>query len=202
MPATGAWGNDRPARQPSPEDTPEDLKATTGTLSDAKTLPALADFLRNGGSVVAIGGSARLAELFHAPLTHALSRTENGEARALDTKAFFIPGSILRAQVDNHQPLAYGLPAEIDIFFNRSPSFTPAAGQGSATPISWFQGRDLLRSGWAVGQEQLAGTIAVADINVGRGKLFVMGPEVVQRAQSYGTFKFLFNALQYGGAER
>ncbi|MBB6228712.1 hypothetical protein FHS79_002903 [Polymorphobacter multimanifer] len=202
MPGKGAWGNDRPARQPSPEDTPADLKATTGNLSDAKTLPALTDFLRNGGSVVAIGGSARLAELFHAPLTHALSRTENGETRGLDTKAFFIPGSILRAQVDNRQPLAYGLPAEIDIFFNRSPSFTPTAGQGTATPVSWFQGRDLLRSGWAVGQEQLAGTIAVADIDVGRGKLFVMGPEVVQRAQSYGTFKFLFNALQYGGAER
>jgi len=53
-----------------------------------------------------------------------------------------------------------------------------------------------------VGQEQLAGTIAVADIDVERGKLFLLGPEVVQRAQAYGTFKFLFNALHYGGAER
>jgi hypothetical protein len=48
----------------------------------------------------------------------------------------------------------------------------------------------------------LAGTVAVADIDVGRGKLFVMGPEIVQRAQAYGTFKFMFNAVLYGGAER
>jgi len=27
-----------------------------------------------------------------------------------------------------------------------------------------------------------------------------MGPEVTQRAQSYGTFKFLFNGLLYGPA--
>ena len=66
--------------------------------------------------------------------------------------------------------------------------------------MSWFEGRNLLRSGWAVGQEKLAGTIAIADVDVGSGKLFVMAPEVAQRAQSYGTFKFLFNGLLYGPA--
>lgn len=121
--------------------------------------------------------------------------------KPLDTKSFFIPGSILRARVDNRQPLAYGLPDQVDMFFNRSQTFVTA----NATPygqVSWFEGRDLLRSGWAVGQEKLAGTIAVADVDVGKGKLLVMGPEVAQRAQSYGTFKFLFNALLYGAADR
>lgn len=202
LPSTGAWGNDRPAAEPKPEDTPKEFKTMTGQLTDAKTVPALTAFLQNGGSVVAIGGSARLTELLHVPLAHALSRTENGASRPLDTREFFIPGSILRARVDQRQPLAYGLPSEINIFFNRSPSFMATKGVGHAAPVSWFEGRDLLRSGWAVGQEQLAGTIAVADVDVGRGKLFVMGPEVVQRAQSYGTFKFLFNALHYGAAER
>lgn len=202
LPAKGAWGTDRPSAQPKPEDTPADVRGMTGTLNDAKTVPVLAEFMRSGGTVVAIGGSARLAELMKAPLAPALSRTENGEAKPLDTKEFFIPGSILRARVDNRQPLAYGMPSEINMFFNRAPTFVPVSGEGFAAPVSWFQGRDLLRSGWAVGQERLAGTIAVADVDVGRGKLFVMGPEVVQRAQSYGTFKFLFNALHYGGAER
>lgn len=202
LPPKGAWGNDRAAPQPKPEDTPAELKAATGSLSDARTMPALIEFFRAGGAVVAIGGSARLAEMFNAPLALAQSRTENGESRPLETKEFFIPGSVLRAQVDNRQPLAYGLPTEVDMFFNRSPTFVPASGTGTATPASWFLGRSLLRSGWAVGQEQLAGTVAVADIDVGRGKLFVMGPEIVQRAQAYGTFKFMFNAVLYGGAER
>ncbi|WP_017667420.1 M14 metallopeptidase family protein [Sandarakinorhabdus sp. AAP62] len=202
LPGKGAWGNDRAAAQPKPEDTPAEFKAMTGNLSDPKTVPAVGDFLRGGGAVVAIGGSARFAELFGAPLALAQRRIENGEERPLDTRNFFIPGSVLRAQVDHRQPLAYGLPSEVDIFFNRSPTFVPAAGQGTATQVSWFENKAVLRSGWAVGQEKLAGTIAVADIDVGRGKLFVMGPEIVQRAQAYGTFKFLFNALHYGGAAR
>jgi len=202
LPGDGAWGSERPSPQPKPEDTPAEWKAATGTLTDAKTVPALKEYFRAGGAVVAIGGSARLAELFGAPLALAQSRTVNGESRAPDTKDFFIPGSVLRAQVDNRQPLAYGLPTQVDLFFNRSPSFVPAKGTGAAVPVSWFEGRSLLRSGWAVGQEQLAGTIAVADIDVERGKLFLLGPEVVQRAQAYGTFKFLFNALHYGGADR
>ena len=78
----------------------------------------------------------------------------------------------------------------------------PKSDATGVSRVSWFDSDAPLRSGWAVGQEQLAGTIAVADIDVGRGKLFVMGPEIVQRAQAYGTFKFLFNALHYGGAER
>lgn len=202
LPAKGAWGNDRPAAQPRPEDTPAEYKAMTGNLTDARAVPALTEFLRAGGAAIGIGGSARLAELVGAPLALAQQQMVNGEARPLDTKRFFIPGSVLRAQVDPRQPLAYGLPAEVDLFFNRSPSFVPAVGTGTAAPVAWFEGRSLLRSGWAVGQEQLAGTIAVADIDVGRGKLFVMGPEVVQRAQAYGTFRLLFNAVHYGGAER
>jgi hypothetical protein len=37
-------------------------------------------------------------------------------------------------------------------------------------------------------------------MDVGKGKLFLMGPEVTQRAQSHASFKFLFNGLQYGPA--
>jgi hypothetical protein len=32
------------------------------------------------------------------------------------------------------------------------------------------------------------------------GKLFLMGPEVAERAQSHAAFRFLFNGLQYGPA--
>lgn len=202
LPAKGAWGTDRPAPEPKPEDTPAEYRAMTGSLSDARAVPALTEFFRAGGAAIGIGGSARLAELFGAPLQLAQQQLVNGESRPLDTREYFIPGSVLRATVDNRQPLAYGLPAQVDMFFNRSPTFVPAGGNGRATPVSWFQGRSLLRSGWAVGQEQLAGTIAVADIDVGNGKLFVMGPEIVQRAQAYGTFKLLFNAVHYGGADR
>ena len=202
MPPKGAWGTDRPAHQPEEQDTPAAMRPMLGTATDEKTAPKVAQFVNDGGAVVAIGSSGRLAELLGAPLDAALVRTVDGKPKPLDHQSFYIPGSILRARVDNRQPLGYGLPDELDIFFNSSQSFVPAAGHGTAKTVAWFQGRDLLRSGWAIGEERLAGTIAVADVDIGKGKLFLMGPEVAQRAQSYGTFKFLFNALLYGAADR
>lgn len=203
LPAEGAWGNDRRGRQPDLKDTPAQYQDRLGHLTDDKSVPAIADFARNGGAIVAIGSSARFIELFKTPLKPALTREIDGKLQSLDTKSFYIPGSILQARVDNRQPLAYGMPQAVDIFFNQAQTFVPTgAGVGTFNTISWFDGRSMLRSGWAVGQEKLAGTIAVADMNIGKGKLFVMAPEVAQRAQSYGTFKFLFNALLYGGAAK
>lgn len=202
LPPSGAWGSDRQGKQPDAKDTPPQFQPMLGAITDATTVPAVAEFVRGGGGIVAIGSSARFIDLLGAPLKPALTNEVDGGLKMPDTKSFYIPGSILRAQVDNRQPLAYGLPAQVDVFFNQSQTFVPKARVAPYGKVSWFEGRDLLRSGWAVGQEKLAGTIAVADIDVGKGKLLVMAPEVAQRAQSYGTFKFLFNALFYGAADR
>jgi hypothetical protein len=43
--------------------------------------------------------------------------------------------------------------------------------------------------------------VAVAEARVGKGKLFLFGPEITFRAQPHGTFKFLFNGIYYGGAQ-
>ena len=201
LPAKGAWGKDRPHKQPKKGDTPQKYRAMLGDITDEKTVPAIADFVRKGGAVVALGSAGRFSQLLKTPLEPALAQVADGKMKPLDTKEFFIPGSILRAEVDNTQPLAYGLPDEVDVFFNRSQTFDFKEKSDQVKAVSTFEGRDLLRSGWAIGEEKLAGTIAVADVAVGDGKLFLLGPEVAQRAQSYGTFKFLFNAILYGGAE-
>ncbi|MBN8847385.1 MAG: hypothetical protein J0I73_04720, partial [Sphingomonas sp.] len=81
--------------------------------------------------------------------------------------------------------------------FDKNQPFTLGAG---ATSIAWFDSATPLRSGWAVGQDKLKGTVAIADADLGRGKLFAMGTEVTQRAQPYATFKLLFNGILYGPA--
>jgi hypothetical protein len=35
----------------------------------------------------------------------------------------------------------------------------------------------------------------MAEADVGRGRLFLFGPELLFRAQPHGTFRFVFNAL-------
>ncbi|HWV00873.1 MAG TPA: hypothetical protein VN109_06880, partial [Devosia sp.] len=147
-----------------------------------------------------VGGATRLVKTMGTPLTPALATVEGGEPKRLDTKDFYIQGSILRVRVDNRQPLAYGMSQQVDVFFDSDQSFVPAAGSSGAgfERVAWYDSPHPLRSGWAIGEERLANTIAVADVDVGKGKLLVLGPEVTQRAQSYGTFKLLFNGLLYG----
>lgn len=180
-------------RQPKPEDVPAEFRAWLGEISKDKTAPQLAAFLRSGGAVVAIGNSTRLAEMVGVAAPSALN---GADGKPLPRNDFYIPGSLLEVSVDNSQPLAYGAPATMAVFFDRSPAFAPGVG----TRAAWYPKGDVLRSGWAVGQEKLAGAGAVVDMDVGKGKLFLMGPEVAQRAQSHAAFKFLFNGLQYGPA--
>jgi hypothetical protein len=58
-----------------------------------------------------------------------------------------------------------------------------------------------LRSGWAWGQKYLDKSAAVIEASVGKGKLFLFGPEILFRSQPHGTYKFLFNGIYYGRAE-
>jgi len=199
-PQGGPFRAGRSSPQPQAADIPAEYRPWLGTITDDKTLPQVADFIRKGGTVITIGSSARLATAIDAPVELAIARQEGGKLTALPTKEFYIPGSVLRATVDNRQPLAYGVPQEVDVFFDRSPTFQLKAGASGVAPVAWFASETPLRSGWAVGQERLNGAVGILDIDLGEGKLFVMGPEVTQRAQSYGTFKFLFNGLLYGPA--
>jgi hypothetical protein len=86
-----------------------------------------------------------------------------------------------------------------DVMFDDSPVFrlgSDAAARG-VRPVAWYEGKTPLRSGWAWGQERLDGGVAAAEATVGRGTLYLFGPEITFRAQPHGTFKLLFNTL-YG----
>ena len=200
VPGDGGVYRERSAGMPKPEDIPAEFRPWLGAISDAKTVPQLASFARNGGTILTIGSATRLATALSAPLAPALATTVDGKAAPLNPKDFYIPGAILQAKVDNTQPLAFGMPERADLFFAQSQTFNLSPGVGAVKRIAWFDSATPLRSGWAWHQERLNNTTAIADVDMGRGKLFVMGPEVAQRAQPYMTFKFLFNGLLYGPA--
>ncbi|MFP4082130.1 MAG: hypothetical protein ACLFVG_05135 [Candidatus Aminicenantes bacterium] len=130
-------------------------------------------------------------------------KLKDGTERPLPREKFYAPGSILRARVDNTNPLAYGMPEEVDISFRYSPVFRllPEASLKGVQPVAWFPDKDIIRSGWVWGEHYLSGGVVVIEAQVGRGKLFLYGPEIAFRGQSHGTFKFLFNGIYYGKAE-
>ncbi|HTX40138.1 MAG TPA: hypothetical protein VME43_34200, partial [Bryobacteraceae bacterium] len=188
----------------NPQNVPEPYRAEIGRFTDDKTFPQLQKFVEAGGSVVTIGSSTSVAELFGIPVKNYLTELgPDGHDRALPREKFYIPGSLLKVNVDNHNPLAYGMPDQVDVFFDSSPVFrmAPDSEMKHTSPVAWFSGPTVLDSGWAWGQQYLDGGTTVAEATVGEGKVVLLGPEVNFRDQPHGTYKLLFNGLYYGNAQ-
>ncbi|HEU5217371.1 MAG TPA: M14 metallopeptidase family protein, partial [Gemmatimonadales bacterium] len=177
-----------------PPDLPPEYRDQFGRVTAEKTLPKLKEFLENGGTVLAIGSSAtNLAAFLGLPLENQL--VENG-APLPHTKVY-IPGSVLSARVDATAPAGYGMSEHTDVFFDDSPVWKLGAGAAAVglTPIAWYDGKQPLRSGWAWGQQYLENGLAAVEARVGKGRALLFAPEILQRAQPHGTFKFLFNGI-------
>jgi hypothetical protein len=74
-------------------------------------------------------------------------------------------------------------------------------GDTSVRAIATFDTETPLHSGWAWGQKYLKGGVVAAEATVGKGRVYLFGPEILQRAQPHGTFKLLFNALLESAAQ-
>ncbi len=202
----GPAGGDEPflGRAPRAEDLPAEFRGWLGSVSVSKTVPQLKAFLEAGGTVLTIGTSTNLGYHLGLPMANALvEKTGSGDERPLSRDKYYIPGSVLQVSVDNTNPLAYGMPDKADVFFDNSPVFRlkPEAMLKGIKPVAWFDTAQPLRSGWAWGQKYLQDGVAVIDASVGKGKLFLYGPEIAFRAQPHGTFKLLFNGIYYGAAQ-
>ena len=175
---------------------PAEYKDQIGRVTVDKTLPRLREFVEKGGTVIAIGVSAsNLAAYLKLPIESQL--VENGEP--LPRTKYFIPGSVLTTKVDPSSPLAFGMTSRTDVFFDNSPVFKLGAGAEASgvKVVATFDSKTPLRSGWAWGQSYLENGVVAAEASVGAGKVLLFGPEILQRAQPHGTFKFLFNGIYY-----
>ena len=184
----------RDAAAPAPPaNLPPEYRSRLGSVTVARTVPTLKAFVEGGGTLIAIGSSTTVARHFGLPVSGAID---------VPRSKFYVPGSILRVSVDTSSPLAFGLEPQADVLFDDSPAFAlgaEAAGVG-VRRVAWYDTETPLRSGWAWGQALLNGSAAVVDAPLGKGRVLLFGPEITFRAQSHGTFKFLFNGIYYGSA--
>jgi hypothetical protein len=196
-PGAGAGGGG--AAQFNDADLPAEYRNQRGSITTERTMPIIKQFIENGGTVIVIGGStANMAAQLGLPLTNHL--VENGQP--LPGTKFYVPGSVLRVRADPTSPLLAGMPEQVDVFFDNSPVFKlgPDAAARGVKSVAWFDSKTPLRSGWAYGQNYLEGGVAAVEANVGKGKVFLFGPDITQRGQTHGTFKMLFNGIFYGSA--
>ena len=185
-------------KEPNLDDIPSEFHPMIGKITADKSVPALKAFIEQGGSVVTIGSSANLAYHLNLPVKNAIVEMNNGKERNLPGEKFYIPGSILQVAVEPTTKANWGMNHKADVYFNNSPVFKvqPAAiADGTITPLAWFATDKALRSGWAFGQAYLQDGVAAFEANIGKGKLFVYGPEITFRGQTHGTYKMLFNQL-------
>jgi len=183
---------------PKPEDVPEEFRKTIGSISVDKSIPALKQFMEEGGKILAIGSSTSLAYHLKLPVKNMLTEMFNGKERDLPNEKFYIPGSLMQITLNNQHAAAWGMQDKADVLFDDSPVFSinpEAQSDGSIKPIAWFASDKTLRSGWAWGQSYLKDGVAGFEAKVGKGALYAYGPEISFRAQSHGTFKLVFNQL-------
>jgi hypothetical protein len=150
-------------------------------------LENLIAFVKGGGTVITLNGGANFA------IKHFHLGVENS-VRGLNRREFFVPGSILKALNDTSHPIAYGFERDAALFFRRSPAFTVHEGQSVVRYPT-----ETLLSGWVTGDNHLINKAAIVDVPYGEGKVILIGFPVVYRGQSHGTFRYLFNAIYYGG---
>ena len=55
--------------------------------------------------------------------------------------------------------------------------------------------RDILESGWLIGEEKLKRKTAMVVARYGEGQIVLIGFRTQLRAQTHGTYKLLFNSL-------
>ncbi len=181
-----------------PESIPEEFRDRLGTVTSDTTIPAIKKFIEEGGTVLAIGSSTNLAYHLALPLSNHMT---DSKGLPLPREQYYIPASVMQLKVDNTQPIAFGLSDRVDMIFEESPVFrlNPESVKNGITPIACFDSDRALRSGWAWGQDRLYGGVAAAEAKMGKGNLYLFGPEFLFRGQTHGAFKFLFNGIYLSG---
>ena len=197
----GGFGGRRFA--PAAESLPEEYRSMLGSVTAAKSVPPVRKFVEEGGTVVALGAAATIGEAMGLPVENFLMEAgPDGKPKPLSADKFYIPGAVLNVKLNNKNPIAYGMPGEGYAFFDSSPVFK--LKPDSTTKLSrviWFEGKEPLYSGWAVGQERLDGGDMATDASIGAGKIVLIGLEATFRATPHANFKLLFNSLYYGSAK-
>ncbi len=166
----------------------------TGIGSDG--VSAVRSFVEKGGTVVTLGGASNFA-------MDRLGVAARNVLAGLPSKEFFCPGSTLRASFDAASPLAYGMPADgLLTFLGGGMAFdlTPSDHNEQYEVIARYADRDVLYSGWLVGEQNLAKHPAMIAARIGQGQVVMFGFRTQHRAQTHGTYKLLFNALVQGPA--
>ena len=156
-----------------------------GGIGDAG-VENLKSFVQNGGKLICFDQScAMVIKRFGLPVKEALAGIKRSE--------FYDPGSIVQLDVDTKQPLARGLGPDTAAYFTSSSAFDVDKDAKGVTVDARY---GPLLSGWTLGEKYRDGKAALVEVTYGKGKIVLFGFRPQHRGQTWGTFPFIFNALE------
>jgi hypothetical protein len=158
---------------------------------------ALRKFVEEGGTLICLSASSNLPiEDWGPPVRNTLK----------DDRDFSCPGSLLKVKVDPAHFLGFGMAEDAYVYVTHSPAFqtsVPARVDLGRTVVARYDDRENpLASGYLNQPEKLLGKSALVEVAWGKGRIVLFGFRPQHRAQTYGTFKMLFNAIQLATAQK
>ena len=159
----------------------------TGGITE-KGVENLKKFVEAGGKLICFDDSCEMIiKRFDLPMKNALNGLKRSE--------FYNPGSIVKLEVDKAFPLAKGLKAETPAYFTNSAAYE-IADETKVKTVARYAVKDSLLSGWTLGEKYMNGKTALAEAVYGKGKIVLFAFRPQHRGQTFGTFPFIFNALE------
>src|SRR5262245_3120594 len=163
----------------------------TGGIGE-QGVKALREFVEAGGTLVFLNRASDFAiEQFKLPLRDVVD--------GLPRTDFYVPGSILRIELDTNHPIAKGMPKESIAWVENPPVFEiksdPLALSRVRILASYPKDKDPLLSGWLLGADRLRGKAALVEVAFGKGRIILFGFRPQYRGQSLATYPLFFNAI-------
>lgn len=169
-------------------------------------LANLEEFVRGGGTLIAMDNATELPlQFLPVGARGVIKATEGGEDGP--SSGYYCPGSILRIEVDNTNPIAFGMPREVYAMSTGGQAFEisllPEFNQGDRLVRSFakYADKNLLASGWISGERTVLGKSIAMESRMGKGRVVMFGFRSQFRGQSHATFKMLLNAIYLGSAK-
>ena len=172
----------------------------TGGLGPAG-VKALREFVEQGGTFICLNRASNFAiEQFKLPVRDVVADVSE--------KEFFVPGSILRIELDTTSPVAQGMPKETIAWVEDSPVFEvvrnesgPVGGSDRVAALNvriiarYPADKNPLLSGWLLGESRIRGKAALVEVAMGKGRIILFGFRPQYRGQSLATYPLFFNAI-------
>ncbi len=165
--------------------------APTGPNPNDLRIKAIDEFVRGGGTIVALNRSAMaVVDQLKLPVRNAVA--------GVNRQQFFAGTSLLWINVAPGSQVTAGMPSKAAVFYSGSPVFETLEGFKGTVLARYPENETPLASGFLQGEKLIQGKAAALDIPVGDGRVVLLGFRPQWRGQPFGSFRMLFNAAVMG----